>query len=176
MYLDLFDEQPEEFLGLLGALGRNDLVELVGEAGEVGRVGRCVRLCGEGVGEVGFLVAQDLQPGTVAAEAVLAVGGCEAAVFEGFEVALELRLQPDDLGARGGELLFDPGPFAFDVLGGVGECSFDEAAVAVEVGELCEDGGFEPVLREPVAFALARPVLVAGGAGVVGVAAVSAVG
>ncbi|HZS30914.1 MAG TPA: hypothetical protein VFA37_06620 [Gaiellaceae bacterium] len=55
MYADLFDEQAEEFLGLLGALVGKDLFELVGEAGEGGRVGRRVRLCGERVGEVGFL-------------------------------------------------------------------------------------------------------------------------
>lgn len=58
----------------------------------------------------------------------------------------------------------------------VGERRFDQAAVAIEVGELSEDGGFEPVLGQPVAVALARAVLAAGGAGVVGVAAVASVG
>ncbi|HZT90787.1 MAG TPA: hypothetical protein VFA05_02005 [Gaiellaceae bacterium] len=62
------------------------------------------------------------------------------------------------------------------MLGRVGERFLDDAAVAVEVGELREHRGFEPVLGEPVAVALARAVLVAGGAGVVGVAAVSSVG
>ncbi|MGH2998089.1 MAG: hypothetical protein ACRDNM_02215 [Gaiellaceae bacterium] len=67
--MDLFDEQAEEFLGLLGALVADDLVELVGEARESGRVGRRVRLCAEAVGEFGFLIAQSFEPRTVAAHA-----------------------------------------------------------------------------------------------------------
>ena len=43
--------------------------------------------------------------------------------------------------------------------------------VAVDAGELCEDGVFEPLFGQAVAVAFAGSVLVAGGAGVVGVAA-----
>ena len=57
----------------------------------------------------------------------------------------------------------------------VGECLLDQVAVAVQLGELGEHGGFEPVFGEPVAVAFGGSVLVAGGAGVVGVAAVAAV-
>ncbi|MGH3008211.1 MAG: hypothetical protein ACRDLM_02215 [Gaiellaceae bacterium] len=44
------------------------------EAREGGPVGRRVRLCVETAGKVGFLLAQNLQPGTVGADAVMAVG------------------------------------------------------------------------------------------------------
>ncbi len=47
-----------------------------------------------------FLLAEGLQPGTVAVDAFLSVGGGEGAVFEGFEVALEFRLEWGDLSAR----------------------------------------------------------------------------
>jgi len=52
-----------------------------------------VRLCAELAGEVGFLVAEGVEAALVAADAFLAERGCELAVFEGFEVALQLRLQ-----------------------------------------------------------------------------------
>ncbi len=175
MHLDFFDEEPEEFFGLFGALAGEDLVELVGEPGEYGRVGRCVRLCAETVGEVGFLLAQCRQAGAVGADAFLAELGREVAVFEGLEVALQLRFQPADVGAGGGELFFEAGPFGLGVAGDVGERLFDEVAVAVEVGELGEDGCFEAFLGQPVAGAFGGAVLVAGGAGVVGLAAASAV-
>jgi hypothetical protein len=65
VHADLFDEEPKHFLRLFGALGGEDLVELVGEAGEGGGVRRRVRLCGERSGEVGFLLAEDLEARTV---------------------------------------------------------------------------------------------------------------
>ncbi len=37
---------------------------------------RRVRLCAETLGEVDFLLAQDIQPRAVAADALLAIGGC----------------------------------------------------------------------------------------------------
>ena len=111
----------------------------------------------------------------VGADAFLAELGREVAVFEGFEVALQLRFQPADVGAGGGELFFEAGPFGLGVAGDVGERLFDEVAVAVEVGELGEDGCFEAFLGQPVAGAFGGAVLVAGGAGVVGLAAASAV-
>src|SRR6266511_2436895 len=76
----------------------------------------------------------------VGADAFLAELGREVAVFEGFEVALQLRFQPADVGAGGGELFFEAGPFGLGVACDVGERLFDEVAVAVEVGELGEDG------------------------------------
>ena len=72
MDADLFDQQPEEFLRLFGALVGEDLVELVGKAREGGRVRRCVRLCGERLGEVGFVGAESLEALTVATHASLA--------------------------------------------------------------------------------------------------------
>ncbi|HTS72143.1 MAG TPA: hypothetical protein VMG74_00355 [Gaiellaceae bacterium] len=73
MDADLFDEQAQQFLGLLGALVSEDVFELVGEAGKGGRLGRRVRPCAKRVGQLGFLLDQNLQPGAVAADAVLAV-------------------------------------------------------------------------------------------------------
>ena len=134
-----------------------------------------MRLCGEPGGEVGFSFAERFEAVTVAADAVLEEVGREPAVFEAFEVALELALDACDLRARRSELLFEFGPLALGRIREVGECLFDQMAVAVELGELGEDGGFEPVFGEPVAVAFGGAVLVAGGAGVVGVAAVAAV-
>lgn len=67
VYADLFDEQAEEFFGLLRALGREDLLELVGEVGEGGAVGRCVGSCGEPAGQLGFLLTESLDAVAVAA-------------------------------------------------------------------------------------------------------------
>jgi len=61
---------------LLGAFATgDDVFELIGEPGERCPVGRCVRVCGEPAGEVGFLLAQALEPVAVAANAFLAQGG-----------------------------------------------------------------------------------------------------
>jgi hypothetical protein len=74
---DLFDEQAEEFFRLFGAFaGAGDhLLEAVGETGERGRIGRLVGLRGEPAGELGFLLAQRFQAGTVALDAFAAIGG-----------------------------------------------------------------------------------------------------
>ncbi|HEX5246384.1 MAG TPA: hypothetical protein VFW41_04565 [Gaiellaceae bacterium] len=160
---------------MFGVLVGDDRFELVGESGEGGAVGRCVRLCGETGGEAGFSFAQGFEAVTVAAHAVLEEVGREPPVFEAFEVALQFALDARDFCARRGELLFEFGPLAFGHGCEVGECFLDDVAVAVQLGELGEDGGFEPVLGEPVAGAFGGAVLVAGGAGVVGVAAVASV-
>ncbi|MHB8470334.1 MAG: hypothetical protein ACYDCH_11370 [Gaiellaceae bacterium] len=160
---------------MFGVLVGDDRFELLGEAGEGGAVVRCVRVCGEAGGEVGFSFAEGFEAVTVATDAVLEELGGEPAVFEAFEVALQLALDAHDLGTSRAELVIQLRSFAFGRLGEVGECSLDDVAVAVQLGELGEDGGFEPVFREPIAGALARAVLVAGGAGVVGVAAVASV-
>ena len=57
----------------------------------------------------------------------------------------------------------------------VGERSLDQLAVAVQASELRENGRLEPVLRQPLAAALAGAVLVAGRARVIGVPAAAAV-
>jgi hypothetical protein len=71
---------------------------LVGESGEGGAVWRCVGVCGEFVGVVGFLLAEDVEPVVVAVDAFLAERGGELAVFEGLEVALQFAFEPGDLG------------------------------------------------------------------------------
>jgi hypothetical protein len=126
-------------------------------------------------GEVGFSFAEGFDAVTVATDAVLEKLGGELALFEGRGVAFELPLDAGDVGACRCELLFQLGPFALGHLVQVRECVLDEVAVAVQLCELGEDGGFEAVLGEPVAIALARAALVAGGTGVVGVAAAAAV-
>ncbi|HUZ15265.1 MAG TPA: hypothetical protein VMU72_03690 [Gaiellaceae bacterium] len=148
---------------------------MVGEPCEGGAVGRCVGVCGEAGAEVGLSFAEHFEAVTVAADAVLEEADCELAVFEAFEVALQLALHAGDLRPRRCELLLQGGPLAFGRVGEVGECLFDDVAVAVQLRELGEDGGFEPVFGEPVAVAFGGAVLVAGGAGVVGVAAVASV-
>jgi hypothetical protein len=88
VYLDVFDEQAEEFFGLFGVLVGDDLFELVGEPCEGGAVGRCVRVCGEAGGEVGFSFAERFEAVTVATDAVLEEVGGKPAVFEPLEIAL----------------------------------------------------------------------------------------
>ncbi|HEX3392039.1 MAG TPA: hypothetical protein VHS55_05720 [Solirubrobacteraceae bacterium] len=61
------------------------------------------------------------------------------------------------------------------LLGGVCERVADELPVAVDRGELREHGLLQALHRQSLAVAAARAVLVAGGAGVVGVAAVASV-
>ncbi|HEX5247994.1 MAG TPA: hypothetical protein VFW41_12795 [Gaiellaceae bacterium] len=160
---------------MLGVLVGDDRFELVGERLEGGSVGRCVRVCGEAGGEVGFSFAEGFEAVAVAADAVLEEVCGELAVFEAFEVAFQLAFDARDLGTGGGELLFEFGPLGLGHVREVGECLLDDVAVAVQLGELGEDGGFEPVFGEPVAVALGGAVPVAGGAGVVGVAAVASV-
>jgi deoxyribodipyrimidine photolyase-like uncharacterized protein len=70
---DFFDEDAEEFFRLFGAFAGDDVVELVGEAGEGANVGRLVGLRGEPAAEVGLLVAERFQAGTVALDAFVAV-------------------------------------------------------------------------------------------------------
>ncbi|HEX5247791.1 MAG TPA: hypothetical protein VFW41_11750 [Gaiellaceae bacterium] len=151
----------------------DDRFELVGEAAEGGAVGRCVRLCGEAGGEVGFSFAERFEAVTVATNAVLEEVGSEPALFEAIEITLQLALDARDLGARRCELFFEFGSLGLGDVREVGECLFDHTAVAVKLGELGEDGRFEPVFGEPVALALGGAVLVAGGTGVVGVATVA---
>jgi hypothetical protein len=175
VYLDVFDEQPEEFFCLFGALVGDDRFELVGEPCEGGAVGRCVRVCGEPGGEVGFSFAEGFEAVTVAADAVLEEVGGEPSVFEAFEVAFQIALDAGDLGVRRCELFLQVGPLALSHGRQVRKRLLDEVAVAVQLGELGEHGGFEAVFGEPVAVAFGGSVLVAGGAGAVRVAAVSAV-
>jgi hypothetical protein len=75
VHADLFDEQAEEFFGLLTVAVGNDLVEFVGEAGEGGTVERRVRVCGDACREVGFLPAKRIEALTVAAYALVAERG-----------------------------------------------------------------------------------------------------
>jgi hypothetical protein len=60
------------------------------------------------------------------------------------------------------DVFCDPRPFALDVFCDLGERFLDDASVALEAGELREDGGLQAVLRKPVAVALRGAVLVAG--------------
>ncbi|HVC86320.1 MAG TPA: hypothetical protein VNC40_02720 [Gaiellaceae bacterium] len=175
MYLDLFDQQAEQLFRLLGVLAAHDRFELVGEAAEGGAVGRRVRVCGEPGGEVGVSFAERFEAVTVATDAVLEEVGHEPSLFKALEVAFQLALDARDLSARRCQLLLQFGALTVCRRCEVGECLLDQVAVAIQLGELGEDCSFEPVFGEPVAVAFGGAVLVAGGAGVVGVAAVSSV-
>jgi len=129
-------------------------------------------VCAEPAGEVGFSFAEASRRSRWPRTRSWEVGG-EPAVFDAFEVALQLALDARDLRTRRCELLFYLWPFGFGRLREVGERLLDDVAVAIQLGELREDRRFEAVLGKPVALALRRPVLVAGGAGVVGVATVA---
>ena len=57
-----------------------------------------MRLCGEAVVEVGFLLAEGFEALSVRPEAFVAERGGELALLEGFEVALQLAFQAGDFG------------------------------------------------------------------------------
>jgi hypothetical protein len=81
-----------------------------------------------------------------------------------------------DLGRDRGELLLELWSAPLGLCLCVCECVADQVLVAVEVGELVEDGLFEFLAWEPLAGAGFRSVFLAAGAGVVVLAAAVAVG
>jgi hypothetical protein len=81
-----------------------------------------------------------------------------------------------DVGAHAGELLLVLGTVDAGLFGGLGECVVDELPVAVDGGELGEYGVLQAFLGQSLSLAAGAAVLVASGAGVVGVAGVAAVG
>ncbi len=75
VHADLFDEQPKELFRLLRVWRVEEhLFELVGEPAEGGLVRRRVGLCGECLGEVGFVAAERFEPRAVAADALFEEG------------------------------------------------------------------------------------------------------
>ncbi|HVC87819.1 MAG TPA: hypothetical protein VNC40_10390 [Gaiellaceae bacterium] len=73
----------------------------------------------------------------------------------------------DDLGVDGGEALLDLRLPILGLLLSVRECCLDQVCVAIEAGELVDDGALEFLAREPLVAAGFRPVFLAAGAGVV---------
>ena len=142
-----------------GTFVREYLVELLGETDESSHVRRRLAVCGETAGEVGLPPAHAAPPRAHEGQGGgPGMRGREVGFLEGLEVALELPLQPRDLGPGRGELLLEPRQLLGGVLRRGGERPLDEAAVSVELGELADDGCLEPVFRQsPSALARAGP-------------------
>ena len=102
---------------------------------------------------------------------MVAAFGRERSLFEGFVVAFERLFGAGDLGADRGEPLFERRPLPFCFRFCFGDRLMDEGAVAIDAGELAKHRFFEFLLREAVAAAGLRAVLLAAGAGVVVVGA-----
>jgi hypothetical protein len=88
----------------------------------------------------------------------------ELARLEGLVVALERLLGAGDLGSDRAEALLDLGPVAFRFCLCSRKHRPDQVAVAVDAGELGEDGLLELCAAEPVVAAGLRPVFLAAGA------------
>jgi len=97
--------------------------------------------------------------------------GVEVAAFECLVVALDRVLGAADFLREAGALLCERRAVGAVVGGGVLYGLADEGPVAVELGELAEDGGFELVTAEAVPVAGSAAELLAPGAGVVVVVA-----
>jgi hypothetical protein len=88
---------------------------------------------------------------------VFGVAGADG-VFEGVGVqAVDRPLSPLDLGRVGGATVFDRRPLGVLVLA----CGFDglpdEVAIAVDVGELFDDGVLQLFTRDPLAVTAFGP-------------------
>jgi hypothetical protein len=135
------DEDAQERLGLLGLAICDDGFELAGGRGEVGCCGRVCGLVGAVVGELGVLGAEVFEAGVQARDALFAALGGEPALLEGLEVALGCAFCAGDLGGDRVAALIKRGSLLLCLLVGGGEGIVDECAVAVDVGELAQDGG-----------------------------------
>ena len=112
-----------------------------------------------------------VEAGVQAGEALFAALGGESALLEGLEVALGRAFDTGDLGGDRPTLLIERWSLALRLLLGGTEGVVDERAVAVDAGELAQDGGLELLARDALALAGFGSVLLAGGAGVVVVGA-----
>ncbi len=92
-------------------------------------------------------------------------------MLEGLEVALGRVFDADDLGVDCLAALVERGALTQRFLVSGGERVVDERAVAVDAGELAQDGGLELLARDALTAADFGAVLLAGRAGVVVVGA-----
>jgi hypothetical protein len=116
---------------------------VAGGRGEVGRCGRACGLVGAVVGKLGLLGAEVFEAGVQVRDALFAALGGEPALLEGLEVALGRAFDTGDLGVGGAAALSECGPLAQRFLVSGSECVVDERAIAVDAGELAQDGGLE---------------------------------
>jgi len=117
------------------------------------------------------LGAEVVEAGVQARYALFAALGGEPALLEGLEVALGRAFNAGDLDGDRAALLIERWSLALRLLLGGAEGVVDERAVAVDAGELAQDGGLELLAGDALALAGFGAVLLAGGAGVVVVGA-----
>jgi hypothetical protein len=113
------------------------------------------------------LCAEVVEAGGEIGEALLAALGGEAAFLEGVDVAARGVFGAGDLGGDCLAAFVERGALAFCLLLGGGEGVLDERPVAVDAGELVQDGGLKLLAGDALALAGFGAVLLAGGAGVV---------
>ncbi|HEX3517564.1 MAG TPA: hypothetical protein VHT29_00860 [Solirubrobacteraceae bacterium] len=151
---------------MLGLSLLNDFVEPVGDCCKIGCGGRGMGFVAV-VGQLGLLRAEVVEAGREVGEALLAALGGEASLLEGVEVAGGGVFGAGDLGGDCLAAFVERGSLALGLLLGGGECVLDEWAVAVDAGELVQDGGLELLSGDALALAGFGAVLLACGAGVV---------
>jgi hypothetical protein len=105
------------------------------------------------LGEVGVLLAEGVEAPLEGGHARLEAGGVEVAGFEGGVVARDCAFGAAGLFGELATLFLERWLRSLRLRGCRIECFADEGAVAVEGGELVDDGGFEFVARD--AFAVA---------------------
>jgi hypothetical protein len=152
---------------LLGLAVGDDGFESAGGSGEVGRCGRVCGLVGAVASKLGLLGAEVIEAAVQARYALLAALGGEAALLEGLEVALGCAFCVCDLCGDCVASLIERRLLPLRLLTGGGECVMYELTVAVDAGELVQDGGLDLLARYTLTLAGFGAVLLAGGAGVV---------
>jgi hypothetical protein len=175
--VEVLDQQPEQGFRLPRVGGGDNGFEVVGNGGELGRVGRCRGLWGELSGEVGVLLAEGVEARLEGRHACLEALRVQVASLEPGVVAVERPFGAAHLVGEGAALFLERRLRLLRLRGGGIECFADEGAVAVEGGELVDDGGFEFVARDAFAVTGFAAEFLSAGAGVVVVeAAVTARG
>jgi hypothetical protein len=135
--------------------------EVVGDGREFGRVGRRRGLWGELLSEFGVLLAQGVEAGLEGGHAFLESRSVEVPGFEGGVVTDESAFgAPGFVGERA-TLVLERRPRLLRLRAGRIERLPDEGAVAVEGGELVDDGSFEFVAGDAFAVAAFAPEFLA---------------
>jgi hypothetical protein len=119
------------------------------------------------VGEVGVLLAEGVEARLERGHARFEAGGVEVAGFEGAVVAVECAFGAVGLVGKGAALFYERRLGLLCFRRGRMQRFADEGAVAVERGELVDNGGLELVAGDAFAVAAFPPEFLSAGAGVV---------
>jgi hypothetical protein len=141
---------------LLGLALCDHSFELVCGRGQVDCCGRVCGLVCAVVGELGLLGSEVVEAGAQARDALFAALGGEPALLE---VTLGRAFGAGDLGGDRLATFIERGSPALCLLLGGAEGVVDEWAVAVDAGELMQDGGLELLAGDALALAGGLPAI-----------------